>query len=96
MFYAQRIVCYAEMELAAARHAYSALHEKAQWHDGTFTSWAEERSESHPYRYDDGVTIFVADADHDPGDEFTSEVDARPSASTPQAGQAPQGQAASE
>lgn len=96
MFYAQRIVCYAEMERSAAQHAYAALHEKAQWHDGTFTSWVESRSESHPYRYDDGVTIFVADADHDPADEFTSEVDARPSASAPQVDEAPQSEPGAE
>lgn len=77
-YYPFRFVCYATMEQQAANAAYADLHEKAPYHDGTFTSWAEERSRKHPYRYTDGVTIAVANHDPTPWDKFTTEVSASP------------------
>lgn len=70
MFYPQRQVCHADMERAAAVWLYEHLHEDAPYHDGTFTSWAKKRSLSHPYRFDDGVTLWVADTDINPDDQF--------------------------
>lgn len=66
------------MERAATNSAYAKLHEKAPYHDGTFRSWAKEWSPKHPYHYNDGVSIGVADRDLTPHDAFTTEADASP------------------
>lgn len=62
------------MELQAARARYDERHAKMQFHDGTFPAdlslWAEKRSASHPYKYDEGVTIFMWGADLAPHDHF--------------------------
>lgn len=84
------------MEAEAARAAYEALHEAAPYHDGTFTSWAKERSESHPYRYSAGVSINVATVDYSPDDPFTTERDASPSGSLAEESPGEQGEAAEE
>lgn len=66
------------MEREAADRAYERIHEKRPFHDGTFKSWAEEASESHPYHFRDGVTVYVADEDQAPWDEFTTRESASP------------------
>lgn len=66
------------MEREAADRAYEALHEKRPFHDGTFTSWVAEASRSHPYHFRDGVTVYVADEDAAPWDEFTTRESASP------------------
>jgi hypothetical protein len=66
------------MEREAAQAAYDALHKKMQWHDGTFTSWAEERSNVHPVPATAGVTVGVADHDLTPWDHFNTLVEASP------------------
>jgi hypothetical protein len=76
--YPQREVCYATMEREAANARYARLHEKSQWHDGSFTRWAEEPSDSHPYRYDHGVTVGVSETDLYPDDDFLTKVSASP------------------
>ena len=65
-----RRVCFRTMERLAAQHAWRDLHSDRPWHDGTFTSWAEKRSPSHPYHFDDGVTVGVAPMDVSPDDDF--------------------------
>lgn len=66
------------MEREAADRAYEALHEKRPFHDGTFTSWSEHASRSHPYHFRDGVTVYVTDEDQAPWDEFTTRESASP------------------
>ena len=66
------------MERSAANSAYAKLHEKAPYHDGTFRSWAKEWSPTHPYHYNDGVSIGVSDRDLTPHDAFTTKADASP------------------
>lgn len=66
------------MTRAAAIALYGDLHEAAPYHDGSFTSWSKERTRSHPYKYDEGVSIGVAETDFAPDDMFTTEVDAKP------------------
>lgn len=62
------------MERAAAERLYAELHGEKYggyaWHDGTFQSWAKDRSSSNPYHFEDGVTIWVADVDVDPDNDF--------------------------
>ena len=79
-FYPFRRICYATMEREAAEAAYDALHngEKAGWHDGSFTSWVDERSKSHPYPARAGVSTGVAETDLAPWDHFTTKRDASP------------------
>ncbi|WP_228941846.1 hypothetical protein [Nocardioides sp. Leaf374] len=63
------------MERAAALAKYQRLHEDRPYHDGTFTRWAEKRSDRFPYHHSDGVTVWVADQDYAPDDlAFTAEV----------------------
>lgn len=35
-------------------------------------SWAKKRTTSHPFRFDEGVTIWVAETDVQPDDDFLS------------------------
>lgn len=58
------------METQAAEARFERLHEKAQWHDGTFESWAAEQSLSHPYHFSHGTTIWAAEADLNLGGDF--------------------------
>lgn len=66
------------MEKAAADAAYARLHDDAKWHDGTFTSWVENQSATHPYRFDFGVEIGVSETDLRPHDKFTTIPSASP------------------
>jgi hypothetical protein len=66
------------METEAANHAYARLHEDRPFHDGTFKSWVKDWSPSHPYHYSDGVKIMATARDYNPGDLFTTKVDASP------------------
>lgn len=68
----QRAVCFESMEREAADRAYAELHEARPFHDGSFMSWSAERTRSHPYHFRDGVTVYVADEDAAPWDEFTT------------------------
>jgi hypothetical protein len=69
-WFPQRSICYATLELISANAQYERLHKQLPYHDGTFKSWAAEPSRSHPYRFTDGVTIWVAPVDLDPEDDF--------------------------
>lgn len=60
------------MATAGAEALYAQLHEGAPFHDGTFKSWAQKRSRTHPYHFSDGVTIWVAEEDLTPDDDFLS------------------------
>jgi hypothetical protein len=64
-------VCRVEMESRFGARAFERLHEKRPWHDGTFTDWAEEPSESHPYHFQYGVRIWVSATDLMLGGHFT-------------------------
>lgn len=78
VFYVQRVVCRATMELTAAEDAYDELHKAAPYHDGTFAEWAAERSSEYPYHAKAGVTFYVADEDTNPDDAFTTDAGAIP------------------
>lgn len=59
------------MQRAAAERRWSSLHEARPYHDGTFRSWRKEPDDQHPFRFDDGVTIWVTDGeDPSPDDQF--------------------------
>lgn len=78
LWYPQRSTCYATREKEAALAKYQALHAEATvrvWHNGDETSWSKERDDSHPYRYDMGVTVWVAERDVNPDDDFLSQSD---------------------
>lgn len=77
-WYAYRTVDYAAMALAGAQAQWDALHKDRPYHDGSFTSWAEDRSPAHPYHYNDGVSIYIAAEDVAPDDEFLSDERAMP------------------
>ncbi|MEQ7847717.1 hypothetical protein [Nocardioides kribbensis] len=79
-WFPQRSVCFTTMERAAAHARYQALHEELPFHDGTFTNWAEGRSALHPYRFDEGVNVWVAPVDMTPGDKFLTDAYAPASA----------------
>jgi hypothetical protein len=71
-WFPQRAVCFADMERRGAERMYELLHADRPYHDGTFTEWVKEPSRSHPYHFNDGVTIWVAASDVAPDDKFLS------------------------
>ncbi|WP_370290238.1 hypothetical protein [Nocardioides sp.] len=77
-WYPFRTVCFATQAQAAHQARYERLHEKAQWHNGIFTSWSERQTDEHPFHRDAGVRIGVAERDLHPWDDFTREPDASP------------------
>lgn len=58
------------MNAAAATALYEEMHKDLPYHDGTFKSWAKDRSREFPFHYNDGVTIFAAPVDLQPDDDF--------------------------
>lgn len=82
VWFPQRSVCFASMESAAANARYDAKHEARPYHDGTFQSWAKERSPHHPYHARDGVSIWVHDVDLAPDDDFLTDGEAVPRGNT--------------
>lgn len=58
------------MALAAANWLYDQRHEEMPFHDGTFESWTEKRSRTHPFHYRDGVSIWVSKYDLTPDDNW--------------------------
>lgn len=77
-WFPQRNICYVEMQHKAAERIYEHLHEDAKFHDGSFASWSKEFSTRTPYRYDDGVQIWMAEVDVQPWDDFLSNPSASP------------------
>lgn len=71
-WFPQRTICYPAMEAAAANRRYDQLHEEKPYHDGTFGRWSKEPTPGTPYHYKDGVTIWVAQEDYSPEDDFLS------------------------
>lgn len=84
VWFSDRRVCYAAMERESASAAYAALHEDKPWHDGSFKSWAKERSASHPIKFDMGVSIGVDSVDRAPWDKFTTRRNASPIEPSPE------------
>jgi len=70
LWYPQRTICYPTRERAAANALYAQLHEDAQYHDGNHKHWSATRTRATPYRYDEGVSIWVAPEDLAPDDDF--------------------------
>jgi hypothetical protein len=58
------------MERLAAQRRWVRLHDDKPYHDGSFDRWAEKPSAEFPYHRDDGVTIWVANLDVRPDDDF--------------------------
>lgn len=58
------------MESQAANALYAELHKAKPYHDGTFENWSADRTAAHPYKYDEGVTIWIAETDLAPHDHF--------------------------
>lgn len=63
-------MCHEAAQYLAARRRYDLLHADKPYHDGTETSWAAEPSLSHPFKYDDGVRIWLSRVDETPDDDF--------------------------
>lgn len=75
VWYPQRKVCHVTMQEAAAQRRYREIHQDRPYHDGTFTNWTAEPTTGTPYHYLDGVEIYVAEVDINPGDEFLKKPD---------------------
>ena len=58
------------MQTAGAQRLYHLMHKDKPFHDGWFTSWAKEPSRSHPFHFEDGVSIWVSSVDLTPDDNF--------------------------
>lgn len=81
VWYPQRQICHKKMELEAATRKWHELHKEDVFHDGTRRSWRTERSDSHPYHYNDGVRLWASEVDYDPEGTWLSQ---RESACGPQ------------
>jgi hypothetical protein len=77
-WYPQRRICYATMALQSAEAKYDELHKDLPFHDGTFSNWSVDRSRQAPFHYRDGVSLWVADIDLTPDDDFLSLADQSP------------------
>jgi hypothetical protein len=66
------------MARSAAESTYRRQHEKRPWHNGTFTSWVEHPSKSHPYYMDVGLRFAAAQTDLAPWDDFMTNPNASP------------------
>lgn len=69
-WYPQLTLDHAEAAVAVANWMYDEKHKGAQYHDGTFTSWVQERSSTHPFHARDGVHIWVSKYDLTPESDF--------------------------
>ncbi len=49
---------------------YHDLHRDAPWHDGLFQVWTKEQSALTPFRFDMGVSIWLAREDLTPDDDW--------------------------
>lgn len=58
------------MQQQMAQRRWDLLHEKAPYHDGTFTLWSDKPTPVCPFHYSDGVTIWVSPDDLTPDDDF--------------------------
>lgn len=56
------------MVRAAAERLWETQHEKAPFHDGTFTTWSDKFSPLTPYHFQDGARTLVTDIE--PEDNF--------------------------
>jgi hypothetical protein len=75
VWHANRVTCHATRARLAAQGLWDQLHADKPFHDGTESSWDEKRSMSHPYRYDEGVTIVAMLEDLTPDDKFLTPPD---------------------
>ena len=69
-WFPQRRVCWPTAQLEAAKRLYAAIHEDRPYHDGSFNRWAEKPSHEYPFHYADGVSIYLAETDENPEDDF--------------------------
>lgn len=49
---------------------YDALHKDEPFHDGKEQSWSKTPDRIHRFHYRDGVTIYLAETDENPDDNF--------------------------
>lgn len=61
VWHMRREVCHKTIAAQAAKRIHDLEYEKKQWHDGTFTTWAEKFSEETPNHFLDGVTVWVSE-----------------------------------
>lgn len=69
-WFPQRRVCWPSAQLAAANRLYDKRHEDEPYHDGSETIWTEKPTRLTPFHFRDGVTIYLAETDENPDDDF--------------------------
>lgn len=69
-WFPQRRVCWPAAQLAAAQRLYEELHKDEPYHDGSFEQWSKTASADFPFHYSDGVSIYLAETDENPEDDF--------------------------
>jgi hypothetical protein len=74
----QRVICWPEAQLLAAKRLFDLLHEKEPFHDGAFLIWSDKPSKLTPFRYDDGTRFYMAPIDEAPWDKWPTEKYASP------------------
>lgn len=71
-WFPQRQICTVEKQLKAAQRTYDEIHKDRPFHDGMERIWSDKWSELTPFRYDDGVTIWMSPVEINPDDDFLS------------------------
>lgn len=69
-WFPQRHICLRTAARKMAQRKYEALHKELPYHDGTFAQWSKEPTDATPFHFSDGVTVYVADSDINPDDDF--------------------------
>lgn len=54
-------ICHKTVALEAARRLQAEEYKDAQWHDGTHKKWAKEYSPEFPFKFSDGLSVWVSD-----------------------------------
>jgi hypothetical protein len=72
-WYPQRSICWATVAQRVAIRHYNELHAEEPYHDGSFLNSAKSYSRQTPFRFDDGVTIWVSRQDLTPDDDFLAQ-----------------------
>lgn len=77
-WFPQRHVCLVEMQLKAAQRRYDEIHKDAAYHDGSFQNWAEKPSLDYPFKYNDGVTIWLSSEPGSDEEDWLQQAVSRP------------------
>ncbi|MBO9523915.1 MAG: hypothetical protein J7518_20465 [Nocardioidaceae bacterium] len=72
-WYPQRRICWPSAQLAAAKRLFELMHKDKPYHDGKEQLWSETPSRATPFHFLDGHSLYLAETDENPDDDFLSQ-----------------------